>query len=89
MLNSEKMLTPDQAAERMHVPIETVREWLRDGTLRGVKENNRWQIEESDVDQLVEEQKRRARVDKSKGQEPEGEVASMLFRVLGGERPTE
>ena len=89
MLNSEKTLTPSQAAARLHVPIKTVREWLRDGTLRGVKENNRWQIEESDVDHLVEVRNRRARADKSREQRPEGEVAGMLFRVLGGERPIE
>ena len=88
MQNSEKMLTPDQAAERLNVPIKTVRQWLRNGTLHGVKEDNRWQIEESDVDRLLEEQKRRARADRLKGEEePEGEVSGMLFRVLGGERP--
>jgi len=89
MLNSEKMLTPGQAAERLNVPIETVREWLRDATLRGVKVNNRWQIEKSDVEQMTRQQECRDRVDKPKRHTSEGEVASILFRVLGGERPTE
>ncbi len=89
MLNNKKTLTPGQAAERLGVPVKTVRGWLRDGTLRGVKENNRWQIEESEADRLARTNERRARVDKSEEQGPEGEVAGMLFRVLGGERPTE
>jgi len=89
MLNGKKTLTSGQVAERLHVPVMTVREWLRDGTLRGIKVNNRWQIDKSDVEQMAKEEERRDRVDKSERHTPAGEVASMLFRVLGGERPTE
>ena len=33
----EKVYTPEGAAEALMVPLETVREWLRTGKLKGVK----------------------------------------------------
>jgi len=89
MLNGEKTLSPGQVAERLHVPVKTVREWLRNGTLRGVKKNNRWQIEQSDVEHMAKEEEGLDRVDNPERHTSGGEVARMLFRVLGGERPME
>ena len=46
----ERMLTPEEVAERLAVTPNTVRGWLRDGTLKGVKLGKRvWRIEEGEV----------------------------------------
>jgi len=42
-----KTLTPGAVAAQLHVPVNKVRAWLRDGTLHGTKVNNRWQIDEA------------------------------------------
>ena len=47
---AEKMLTPEEVAERLAVTPNTVRGWLRDGTLRGVKLGKKvWRIREEDL----------------------------------------
>jgi excisionase family DNA binding protein len=46
----DRMLTPEEVAERLAVTPNTVRGWLRDGTLKGVKLGKRvWRIEEGEV----------------------------------------
>ena len=45
-----RMLTPEEVAERLAVTPNTVRGWLRDGTLKGVKLGKRvWRINEDDL----------------------------------------
>lgn len=47
---TNRMLTPEEVAERLAVTANTVRGWLRDGTLKGVKLGKRvWRIKESDL----------------------------------------
>lgn len=47
---AEKMLTPEEVAERLAVTPNTVRGWLRVGTLKGVKLGKRvWRISEASV----------------------------------------
>lgn len=50
----EKMLTPEQAAQRLNVPVETLRGWLRKGKLKGVKVGNLWRIPERDLKAITE-----------------------------------
>jgi len=40
----EKFLTPEQAAEYLSVSVKTVRAWLRQGKIKGVKEGRLWRI---------------------------------------------
>ena len=47
---NDRMLTPEEVAERLAVTPNTVRGWLRDGTLKGVKLGKRvWRIKEDEV----------------------------------------
>ena len=51
----EKLLTPEEAAELMGVNADTVRNWLRRGTLKGVKLGGRiWRIKEKDLEAFID-----------------------------------
>jgi excisionase family DNA binding protein len=51
---SDRMLTPEEVAERLAVTPNTVRGWLREGTLRGVKLGKRvWRINENDLHMYI------------------------------------
>lgn len=52
-----KLLTPEQAAERLNVSPVTVRKWLRSGKLRGVKVSVLWRVKESDLNAFIEEKR--------------------------------
>lgn len=48
------ILTPSMAAERLHVNERTIRNMLRDGTLRGIKIGRRlWRIPETSIEALL------------------------------------
>jgi len=53
MRHMDKTLTPGQVAERLQVPVGTVREWLRESKLRGVKVKNRWRVREAEVERFA------------------------------------
>jgi len=42
-------LTVEETARRLKVDAETVRRWLRDGALRGLKFGRVWRIPESEL----------------------------------------
>lgn len=49
----EKLLTPEAAAERLAVSAKTIRDWLRAGTLKGVRVGRLWRIRESDLEAFI------------------------------------
>lgn len=49
----EKLLTPEEAASRLIVSPKTVRDWLREGTLNGVKVGKLWRIREADLKNFI------------------------------------
>jgi len=53
---SEKLLTPDDAAELLQVSPGTVRGWLRKGVIKGTKVGGGrlWRISESTINEFVE-----------------------------------
>jgi excisionase family DNA binding protein len=59
-MNPDTLLTVHQVADRLHVPDETVRRWLREGELEGVKgKRARWRVCETSLERfLVHEQER-------------------------------
>jgi len=61
----DKLLTPNQAAERLQVTERTVYTWLRQERLRGYKVGRLWRIGPKDLEQFLEtarpEQRRSAR----------------------------
>lgn len=50
----DKMLSPEEVAERLAVTPNTVRGWLRDGTLNGVKIGKKvWRINETELKRYI------------------------------------
>lgn len=52
--NAMQLLTTEDAAKRLGLHPETVRRFLREGTLRGVKIGRKHRIEESEIAAYVE-----------------------------------
>lgn len=48
---TDKMLSPEEVAERLAVTPNTVRDWLRKGTLKGVKIGKKiWRVKELELE---------------------------------------
>lgn len=45
----ERLLTPEEVAKKLVVSPKTVRDWLREGRLRGVKTGKLWRVREDDL----------------------------------------
>jgi excisionase family DNA binding protein len=56
----QEWYTPEQVAERLQVSIWTVRRWLREGILGGVRFEGQWRISSDDVARFVDEQRKKA-----------------------------
>ncbi len=51
---SGKMLSPEEVAERLAVTPNTVRGWLREGSLSGIKLGKKiWRINENDLQRYI------------------------------------
>jgi excisionase family DNA binding protein len=52
----DKLLTVSEVAEQLSVTEETIRRWLRDGKLEGVRLSRRagWRIRQASVDAMLE-----------------------------------
>ncbi len=50
-----KLLTPEQAANRLAVSSRSIREWLRTGKLKGVRAGRLWRIRDRDIEQFLED----------------------------------
>lgn len=49
----DECLTPEEVALRLKVLPKTVRKWLRDGLIPGIKVGRQWRIAASTVDGLI------------------------------------
>ncbi len=49
-----RLLKPEEAAEILGVNLGTVRRWLREGKLKGVKVGRLWRITEEDLKAFIE-----------------------------------
>ncbi len=64
----EKLLKPEDVAERLNVTAFTVREWLRNGKLKGIRLAGKvWRVRPSDLEEFL------AAGEKSATEEDEGE----------------
>ncbi|MBC7335362.1 MAG: helix-turn-helix domain-containing protein [Clostridia bacterium] len=45
----DRLLTPEEPAERLAVSPKSIREWLRQGKLKGVRAGRLWRIRERDL----------------------------------------
>ena len=50
----ERLLTPDEAAAIVKVSAKTIREWLKQGKLKGIKTGRLWRIKESELRAFLE-----------------------------------
>jgi excisionase family DNA binding protein len=58
MVMTEKLLTVETVAERLHVHPETVRRWLRKGEIEGIrlgKSRLGWRIRASELDRFLQQ----------------------------------
>ncbi len=52
---ADKLLTPEVVAELLTVSPSTVRAWLRDGTLKGLKIGGKmWRVREKDLEEFIQ-----------------------------------
>lgn len=48
-----KYITPQAIAEQLGVTSKTVREWLKDGEIVGIKVGSSWRVHQSDFDKYI------------------------------------
>jgi excisionase family DNA binding protein len=51
----ERYMTSEQAAKALQIHYNTLRKWLKDGTLPGVKLGTRWRVSVAAIDKLMEQ----------------------------------
>jgi excisionase family DNA binding protein len=51
----ERLITPEDAADRLAVSKNTILDWLRSGQLRGVKAGRLWRLRERDLEEFLKE----------------------------------
>jgi len=56
----ERLLTPEEVAERLSVTPRTVRDWLKAGKLQGMKAGRLWRISEKALCEFLEAGEARA-----------------------------
>ena len=49
----ERLLTPEEVANKLAVSVKSVRNWLRQGKLKGIKVGRLWRIRESDLEEFL------------------------------------
>lgn len=48
------LLTPGDVAERLKISVYTVKNYLRKGTIKGIKVGDLWRIREEDLEEFIE-----------------------------------
>jgi len=75
---AERLLTLEEVAERLAVAPKTIRGWLREGKLKGLKVGKLWRVREQDLEAFLAEAERATAQGRAKGatsQGPMGERA--------------
>lgn len=50
----ERLLKPEEVAEKLAVSPVTIRYWLREGRIKGIKLHGLWRVKQSDLDKIME-----------------------------------
>ena len=50
-----KLLTPEETAEKLRISPKTVRDWLRESKIQGHKVGRQWRIKEETVEEIVKQ----------------------------------
>ena len=58
---SEEYLTADEAAQRLRVHGDTIRDWCRTGQLRATKVGKQWRIRPTDLDSFMKPNREEAK----------------------------
>jgi excisionase family DNA binding protein len=53
----EKLLTPEQVADRLQVTVQTIYTWIRSGYLPSIKVGRLWRIRPDDLEDFIKQQK--------------------------------
>jgi len=56
-MSDKKYLTVKQAADILQVDPRTLRRYLKEGEIPGIKLGNRWRIDRDDLDEFMKERK--------------------------------
>lgn len=54
MENKERLLSPEDVAKQLNIATATVREYLREGRIKGMKVGKLWRVRESDLQRHIE-----------------------------------
>lgn len=52
-MDNERLLTPEEAAERLAISPSTLKHWLRTNKFPGVKLGKLWRVRESDLNAYI------------------------------------
>ncbi|PTM59575.1 helix-turn-helix domain-containing protein [Desmospora activa] len=52
---TSRLITVNEAAERLSLKPDTVRKWLRTGQLEGVKLKRVWRVRDSDIEKIIQD----------------------------------
>jgi len=52
--NKERLLSPEDVAKQLNIATATVREYLREGRIKGIKVGKLWRVRESDLQRHIE-----------------------------------
>lgn len=83
----DKFSSPEQVAEHLQVAPKTVRRWLRDGSIIGIKIGKSWRIHSEDISRFVDEQLFNARLERASRLHPEIEWTRGHCRECGSLMP--
>jgi excisionase family DNA binding protein len=61
----EDMLTLEEVAQRLKVSVKTIRRWLQQGRLTGIKMGKLWRIRETELEAFIERQTQQRREDEA------------------------
>jgi excisionase family DNA binding protein len=54
----DRSVTPREVAWRLHRNEQTIRRYLREGQLRGIRMGNQWLITDADLQRFLDERRR-------------------------------
>ena len=52
-MTDERLLTPEEVSEYLGIAVKTLKNYLRDGKITGVKVGSAWRIKKEDLDEFV------------------------------------
>lgn len=56
-----KLLTLEEVAQRLRLHINTVREYVKEGIIIGIKFERAWRVEQDDLEEFIRARKQRVK----------------------------